>query len=264
MAFLRVGDGVLHVSVLGRLSGRTFVFINSLGTDFRIWNDVAPVIAEHARLVLYDKRGHGLSDAVSGPRSIDHYVDDLLALLDRLDISDAILVGLSIGGMIAQRLAIRAPQRVTSLVLCDTGSKIGTWELWTDRMKAVEGQGLPYISEAVLERWFSQHFRHNKPDELAGWRNMLVRTPVDGYLAGCAAIRDADFTKEVGSIKVPTLCIVGDEDGATPPDLVEGLAQSIPGANFSIIKNAGHLPCIEQPYALAHLIQAHVREVGLV
>src|SRR5918993_1505664 len=138
MAFVRVNGIVLHHQVLGPSDGPVLVFINSLGSDLRIWQEVAPVFTDRYRVILYDKRGHGLSDATAAPYSIDDHTDDLLALLDHLGIGKASLIGLSVGGMIAQRMAVRSPDRVQSISLCCTAAKIGTPELWADRIGAVE------------------------------------------------------------------------------------------------------------------------------
>ncbi|MFL5203498.1 MAG: alpha/beta fold hydrolase, partial [Microvirga sp.] len=112
MAFTRVNGIVLHNQVLGQEDGPALVFINSLGSDFRIWQEVVLAFTDRFRVVLYDKRGHGLSDAPPAPYSIDDHTDDLLALLDHLKVDRAAFVGLSVGGMIGQRIAVRAPERV--------------------------------------------------------------------------------------------------------------------------------------------------------
>lgn len=264
MAFTRANGIVLHHRVLGRSEGPVLVFCNSLGSDFRIWQEVAPFLLDRFRVVVYDKRGHGLSDAPPAPYSIDDHADDLLALLDSLGIRSAALVGLSVGGMIAQRIAVREPARVSALVLCCTAAKIGTVQSWAERIATVEKHGIAAIAEGVLERWFTPAFREGRADECAGWRNMLVRTPRDGYAGTCAAIRDADLTPDAGLIAVPTLCVAGDQDGSTPPDLVRGTAELIPGATFHVINGAGHIPCVERPMELTALIQGHFKEAGLV
>ena len=264
MAFTRVNDIVLHHQVLGLPDGPPLVFINSLGSDLRIWQEVAPAFAARFRVVLYVKRGHGLSDAPPTPYSMDYHADDLLALLDHLGIGKASLVGLSVGGMIAQRMAVRAPDRVQSITLCCTAAKIGTPELWTERIGAVETGGIEPIADAVLQRWFTPLFRETQADELAGWRNMLVRTPAHGYAGTCAAIRDADLRPDAGRIAVSTLCVAGDQDGSTPADVVKGTADLIPGARFALIEGAGHIPCVEKPAELSGLIKQHLKEAGLV
>ncbi|MBM6583619.1 3-oxoadipate enol-lactonase [Microvirga sp. BT689] len=264
MAFARVHGIVLHHQVLGPSGRPALVFINSLGSDLRIWEEVAPAFTERFRIVLYDKRGHGLSDAPPAPYTIDDHTDDLLSLLDHLGIEEASLVGLSVGGMIAQRMAVRFPRRVQSITLCCTAAKIGTPELWAERIGAVETGSIESIADSVLQRWFTPRFHETQADDLAGWRNMLVRTPVHGYAGTCAAIRDADLRQDAGRIAVPTLCVAGDQDGSTPADVVKGTVDLIPGARFELIDGAGHIPCVEKPAALSGLIQQHLQEAGLV
>ncbi|MFL5191921.1 MAG: 3-oxoadipate enol-lactonase [Microvirga sp.] len=264
MAFTRVNGIVLHNQVLGQEDGPALVFINSLGSDFRIWQEVVLAFTDRFRVVLYDKRGHGLSDAPPAPYSIDDHTDDLLALLDHLKVDRAAFVGLSVGGMIGQRIAVRAPERVQALTLCCTAAKIGTPELWAERITAVEDGGIDPIADNVLQRWFTPLFREAQKDEVAGWRNMLVRTPDHGYAGTCAAIRDADLRPDASRIKAPTLCVAGDQDGSTPAEVVKGTAELIPGARFALIDGAGHIPCVEKPAVLSKLIGQHLQEAGLV
>jgi 3-oxoadipate enol-lactonase len=262
MAFTSINGIVLHHQTVGKSDGAALIFINSLGSDLRIWQEVVPAFTDRFRVVLYDKRGHGLSDAPPAPYTIDQHTDDLLALMAHLDIHSAHLVGLSVGGMIAQRMAIRAPDRVRSITLCCTAAKIGTAESWAERIAAVEAGGIGPIADAVLQRWFTPLFRETCSDELSGWRNMLVRTPTQGYIGTCAAIRDADLTSDAGRIAVPTLCVAGDQDGSTPADVVRNTANLIPGARFELIAGAGHIPCVEKPAELSRLINQHLREAA--
>jgi len=264
MAFASINGIVLHHQVIGPSDGPALVFINSLGSDFRIWQEVVPAFAEDFRVVLYDKRGHGLSDAPPAPYTIDEHADDLLGLLDHLGIERFSLIGLSVGGLISQRLAARCPERIQTITLCCTAAKIGTPELWAERIAGVENGGIEPLADNVLQRWFTPLFRQTHATELAGWRNMLVRTPAHGYAGTCAAIRDADLRPDAGRIAIPTLCVAGDQDGSTPADVVKGTADLIPGARFALIDGAGHIPCIEKPAVLSTLIKAHLQEAGLV
>ncbi|WP_193369444.1 3-oxoadipate enol-lactonase [Pelagibius marinus] len=254
MDFRVLNGVVLHVEDLGPADRPALVFANSLGTDFRIWDDVVARLIERFRIVLYDKRGHGLSETGDSPYSIDDHVADLAALLDDLAVENAIICGLSVGGLIAQGLYASRPDLVAALILCDTAHKVGTAEAWAERMAAVEDGGIASIADAILERWFTEEFRESDPIALQGWHAMLTRTPVEGYLGTCAALRDADFTEEAKQIAVPTLCVVGEEDGATPPELVRQTADLIPGARYEVIAGSGHLPCIERPAQLTELI----------
>lgn len=257
-------DGVrLHYADERRGRPVTLVFVNSLGTDFRIWDEVVGHLPDHIGTLRHDKRGHGLSDAPADPYSLDDHVGDLSALIDHCGIERAIVVGVSVGGMIAQGLALARPELVTGLVLCDTGACIGTRQMWDDRIAAVHQNGLESIADAILQRWFSEHFRRHRQTDLAVWRTLLIRTPDHGYAGTCAALRDADLRDLAGNIDVPTLCLCGDEDGATPPELVRELAALIPGARYQEIDQAGHLPCIEQPVVLADAIVTYLKENDL-
>lgn len=262
---IREANGLhLHYDERGPSDGPALVFANSLGTDFRIWDRLAAAFEGRFRVVVYDKRGHGLSDAPDAPYRMDDHVADLAALLDGLGVADAIVCGVSVGGMIAQGLAAARPDLVRALVLCDTGHVIGTKDSWDDRIAAIREGGIAVLAEAILERWFSASFRAERPAELAGWRHMLTRTPLEGYAGTCAAIRDADLTEGARSLAMPTLCVCGSEDGATPPELVQSLAALIPGARYAPVEGAGHLPCIEAPEALAGLMNDFFKEADLV
>lgn len=255
MPFVDVGGVSMHYRHRrGTGEAPVLVFINSLGTDFRIWDDVVDRLAGDANLLNYDKRGHGLSGLGGGVASMDDHVDDLAGLLDCLGIDDAILCGLSIGGQIAQGFAVRRPQVLRGLILCDTAARIGTAESWNARIGTVEREGIESIADSVMEKWFTPAFHRERPAELAGYRAMLVRQPVAGYTGSCAAVRDADYMEAARRICVPTLCVVGDQDGSTPPDLVRQTAALIPGARFEMIAGAGHIPCVEQPDALVSLV----------
>lgn len=264
MQFADVNGVTLHYQLIGGPASKpVIVFANSLGTDFRIWRDVIVRLAGDFAIVTYDKRGHGLSGVGTTPYSIDDHVGDLAALLDLLNVRDAIICGLSVGGLIAQGLYASRPDLVRALVLCDTAHKIGTAESWNDRIAALEEGGLESIADSVLERWFTPAFHHASSAALTGYRNMLIRQPLAGYTGTCAALRDADFTQAATRISVPAICIVGDQDGATPPDVVLSMARLIPNARYEIIRDAGHIPCVEQPEALVAIILAFIDEFKL-
>lgn len=259
--FVQVNGVSLHHQIIGGPGNKpVIVFINSLGTDFRIWRDVIVRLAGSYPLLTYDKRGHGLSDVGQAPYSIEDHVDDLIGLLEHLKVSDAVVCGLSVGGLIAQGLYERRPDLVKALILCDTAHKIGTADMWAARIAAIEQSGLDGIVDGVMERWFTPAFRESDPS-FPGYRNMMLRQPVEGYTGTCAAIRDADYTAAASEIAVPTLCVVGDQDGATPPELVLSLAKLIPRARYEVIKDAGHIPCVEQPEMLTTIIEAFLAPV---
>ncbi|HKP25864.1 MAG TPA: 3-oxoadipate enol-lactonase [Dongiaceae bacterium] len=259
MPFGLYNHQVLHFRDENPGKDRTFVFVNALGTDLRIWDEVVADYAGNFRILRYDLRGQGLSDAPPAPYSIDDHVADLAALLEGREIHGAIVVGMSVGGMIALALAAAHPELVRLLVLCDTAHRIGTPELWSARIEAVRANGLASIADAVLERWLSIEFRHAHPADLAGYRNMLTRNPAEGYIGTCATLRDTDLTSVAAEVTQSTLCLVGEADQATPPALVESLSALIPNATYKTIPNGGHLPCIEQPGSLSLRIESFVR-----
>lgn len=243
-------------------AGRPVVFCNSLGTDLRLWDKLVARLPDGLRLIRYDKRGHGLSECPAGPYSIGALVRDAEALLDVLEVREAVFVGCSIGGMVAQGLAVKRPDQMRAMVLSNTAARIGTAEMWADRVRVVETQGIEALADAVMERWFSPAFRATA--ELAAWRNMLTRTPAVGY-AGCsAAVAGTDFFATTASLTLPTLAIAGDHDGATPPDLVHETAELIRGARFHIVRGAGHLPMVERPDAFAGILTEFLKEIGHV
>jgi 3-oxoadipate enol-lactonase len=251
--FARPGEAVLHFRfAAGNGRQRPIVFANSLGTDLRIWGAVGARLDPSIPTLAMDKRGHGLSDL--GPADMSTHVDDLAQLMDHLGLSGALVCGVSVGGMIAQGLAAARPDLVAGLMLCNTGAKIGNEHDWNARIAAVREAGLEPIADGILERWFSPAYCAAAPVDLAGWRNMLVRTPVEGYAATCSAIRDADFTAEAAVLRVPTVCVAGADDQATPPDVVRKLADLIEGSTLHCLEEVGHLPCIEAPERLTNIL----------
>lgn len=260
MQILEANGIAHHVREDGDPDGRPVVFANALGTDLRLWDPVLPHLPDGLRIIRYDTRGHGLSDCPPGPYSMGALVRDAESLLDALAVRDAVFVGLSIGGMIAQGLAVKRLDQVRALVLSNTAAKIGTPAMWQDRIDTVQSEGIKALSAPVLERWFGRDFR-TRPD-VALWRNMLERQPVAGYAGCCAAISGTDFYTPTSGLRLPCLGIAGSEDGSTPPDLVRETADLIPGSRFELIRRAGHLPCVEQPENYAALLTGFLRETG--
>ncbi len=260
MQFAKLNDIHIHYQeVGGPADGASLVFVNSLGTDFRIWRDVIVRFVGDASILAYDKRGHGLSDIGNPPYTIEDHASDLAGLLDMLGKKDVILVGVSVGGLIAQSLYRSRPDLIKAMVLCDTASKIGTPELWSDRMASVEIGGLTSLADATMPRWFTEEFRKRHSGDVQGYHNMLARQPVEGYLGTCAAIRDADYTADAKVIAVPTMCVVGMEDEATTPEHMWDLASLIPGSRYEEMKHGAHLPFIEQPENFANLLKDFIK-----
>ena len=189
-------------------------------------------------------------------------VTDAERLLDHLGVQNSVFVGLSIGGMIAQGLAVKRMDLVRAMVISNTAAKIGTADMWQDRIAAVRAGGIAALSDAILERWFSKAFRDG--DEIILWRNMLERQPAEGYMGCSAAIAGTDLMAPTSGLRLPTLAIAGSEDGSTPPDLVRETADLIPGSRFHLIQGAGHLPFVEAPEEYAGALTGFLKEVGHV
>lgn len=246
MKIARLPNTDLHWREDGDPDGTPVVFANSLGTDLRLWDKVIDRLSgSRLRLIRFDKRGHGLSACPQGPYTMATLAEDTEQLLDHAGIQTCVFVGLSIGGMIGQLLASRQPDRISGLVLSNTGSKMGEAAMWQDRIDKIRAGGIDALADAILERWFSEDFR--RTDECLGWRHMLTRTPVEGYIACCEAIAGADLSQGTSKLRLPVLGIGGTDDLASPPDLVRVTAALVPGSRYVEISDAGHLPCVEQP-----------------
>lgn len=265
MQFAKVNNITLHYQVISAPDDKpTLVFCNSLGTDFRIWRDCIIRLVGECSILMYDKRGHGLSEVTDAPYAMQDHVDDLAALLDHLGISGAVICGLSVGGMIAQGLFHSRRDLVRALILCGTAAKIGDDKMWPERIAAVEKFGVEPLADRIMELWFTRDFHAERADDLAGYRNMVVRQPHQGYVGTCTALRDTDYRREALDIDVPTICIVGDQDGSTPPEIVAATAKLIPDCRYEVIRNAAHIPCVEQPEVLVEIIRAFLKDAEIV
>ena len=256
MQVIRTGSVTLHVQQDGPQDGRVVMFGNSLGSDLRVWDALVPLL-HNLRLVRFDKRGHGLSDCPNGPYTIEMLAGDAAAVADALGLQDITFIGLSIGGLIGQELAASRPDLIKALVLMDTASKIGNDEMWQTRINAIRDGGLLPLADTILPRWFAKSYIANNP-ELALWRNMLTRTPAEGYIACCHAINAADLTDKTRALTIPVTSMAGVEDGSTPPDIVRATAE-LCGAPFHLIDDASHLPCVEKPDVVAKIINDFIQ-----
>lgn len=259
-SFAAIGGVTLHNSVQGRVEGTPLIFINALGGDLRIWDAVALHLTDLFHVVRYDLRGQGLSDCPPAPYSIRDHSGDLLGLLDHLRISEAILAGISVGGLIAMDCAAAHPNRVCALVLCDTAPRIGSAPMWNERIDALRRHGMEHLADAILARWFAPSFAQQQPAAYRGYYNMLARTPVTGYIGTCEALRDADLWDGVSAITAKTLVLCGAEDVATSPELGRQLVEALPDARFVEIADAAHLACIEQPQAVADAVRQFLKD----
>ncbi len=241
------GTVEVNYRVEGVEDAPALIMSNSLGTTLGMWDDQAPALSEHFRLIRYDTRGHGGSPVPPGPYSIADLGRDMLALMDKLEIERASFCGLSIGGMVGMWLASEAPERIERLVLCCTSASLGPPSMWDERARVAREEGVGALEEAVIERWFTPPFLEAGGEGIERARRMLRNTPGEGYAGCCEAIRDMDLCENLARIQAPTLVIAGAEDPATPPDHGKFIWDSVPGARLHIIEQAAHIVTIEQP-----------------
>lgn len=247
MTTIRSADGTrLNVRIDGIEHGPTVLLAHSVGCDLSLWDAQIPALAGWCRVVRYDARGHGGSDAPAGDYSIDQMGADALAVLDAADARTAHVVGLSLGGTLAQWLALHARDRLASMVLCDTAARLGTDTGWQSRIDMALSQGMAAMADLSMTRFFSDGFRTRSPEVVARFRQGFVATAAHGYAGCCAVLRDCDFRAGLDRMDVPTLVIGGREDAPTPPADAESLARGIPGAALVLLET-GHLSAVEDP-----------------
>lgn len=261
MGFLRTDKSFLHYRADGDAAKPALLLANSLGSDLRIWDDVAADLARDYYVIRYDLRGHGLSGAPAAPYSARELASDAVAVLDALHVSQAIAGGVSVGGLVAQALALHHGARVRGLVLSDTGARIATAQAWEQRIEKVRADGIESLVAVTMERWFSAGYRQSHAAAVDGYSLMLRQCSAEGYVGVCAALRDTDFRQAVSELRVPALILCGSADIATPPELGRELASLIAGARFELIDGAAHLPGVEQPGAVARVMRQFFQEV---
>lgn len=261
MAKVTARDGcTLHVKASGPEDGPVLVLSGSLGSSLEMWDPMLDFLPEGLRTIRYDLRGHGGSDTPDAPYTMGQLVSDAEAVCDAYKVRDVMFVGLSVGGMIAQGLAVKRPEIIRALVLSNTAAKIGNPKLWQDRIAAVESGQVAGIADEVMQRWFSRDF-YGTP-EMVRWQQMLEATPSQGYMGVCAAIAGTDFYTPTSGLRIPTLGIAGAEDKATPPDLVRETIDVIRGAQFRLMRRVGHLPCVEDPVGYAACLTQFMADTG--
>ncbi|MCF2870859.1 alpha/beta fold hydrolase [Octadecabacter sp. G9-8] len=239
-------------------TGPTIVMAHCLGLDHTVWDGVADLLPDH-RVIRYDLRGHGASDAPDGPYSMGTLVADAETICDALDLKDVVFIGLSVGGLIAQGLAVKRLDLVRAMVLSNTAAKLGQPGPWHARAKAARADGMDGIADATADRWHVK--RVESADSAIA---QLKQANPEGYAATCEAIAGTDFYTPTSGLRLPTLAIAGSLDGATPPDLVRETADLIPGSDFHLIKGAGHIPPVTHPRDVTAVLHGFLGGIGHV
>ncbi|MFE3000689.1 3-oxoadipate enol-lactonase [Nocardia sp. NPDC059246] len=246
----RRDDGAVHVQgdVHGDEHGAPVLLMNALGSDRTIWDAyVEPLADKGFRVIRHDMRGHGDSPVPAGPYALSDLGGDVVALMDRLGVDTAHVVGISLGGMTGLWLAANHPDRVRGVVACCTSAKPGNAQMWRDRAARARGEGMARIADESVTRWFTPEWRATNPEITRHMRNLTADTPAEGYAACCSVLAELDLTEDLARIAAPTLVISTAEDPAFATDHGRRIAAGVPGARFELISEAGHLGTIEQP-----------------
>jgi 3-oxoadipate enol-lactonase len=248
-------------TVDGAADAPVVVLSNSLGATRAMWDPQVPALAERFRVVTYDTRGHGESPTPAGPYRLDDLVDDLGALLDEVGAERAHVVGLSLGGMTAMRLAAREPDRVHRLAVMCTSAKPDPTP-FLDRAAAVRSGGTAPLAPAVVGRWLTPAFAADHPDLVARLEAMIATADDEGYAACCEVVASVDLRADLGRITAATLVISGWEDQALPPAHQQAIVDGIPDAELVTVSPGAHLANLEQPLQVTGALLGHLDTAG--
>ncbi len=242
--FITTNARNLHVAVHGNETKPALVLLHSLGTCAEVWDAQIKALCRDHYIICPDFRGHGLSELSSEPLTIEALANDIVAVVSALKLSRFHLAGVSIGGMVALKVAGALPTATQSLVVFDSSIVSLSPQMWRDRAAKVREQGLSSIADGVLSRWITPAARETA--EGRGLATMLARTPDEAYAGGCDALASADCRPIAARLMMPTVIAVGAQDEATPPSAAKALAEAIPGALYREIAGAAHIPMFEQ------------------
>lgn len=260
---IKAGSIDLNYELTGKNGAPVVMLSHSLGLNLAMWNPQRDALEPHYQVLSYDMRGHGASDVSEGAYTLEQLADDALGLLDALEIDRVHIVGLSIGGMIAQAMALKRPDRLHTMVLCSTSTYLPppALPIVRERIETARNEGLQALVDSTLERWFTPTYARQQTEMLARIRHQFLSTSVAGYIGCSEAIGKLNFMEQLSKISLPTLIMVGAKDPGTPVAASEAIHERIKGSNLVIISSASHLSNIEQPgLFISHLLeflQAH-------
>jgi 3-oxoadipate enol-lactonase len=250
----------MNFAVEGPEAAAVVVLHHPLATDLTVWDALTAALLPRYRVVRLDARGHGASEVTPAPYDFGMLTADVVGLMDHLKIARAHFLGLSMGGMVGQHLGLAHPQRLASLILSSTSSRIPAEAkpLWVDRVKVAREKGMDSQVDLALQRWLAPATLASKPDVVARMRAYIEATPVEGYAGWCDAIRDVDVTDRLKAIALPTLIVVGAEDPSTPPAAARVVHREIAGSELVEVPGVSHQLHVEDPatfnrYVLAFL-----------
>ncbi len=252
----------LATKVSGQGAGAPWIVLsNSLGSSMMMWDDQLALLGRTYRVLSYDTRGHGASDAPAGPYSFPDLAGDVLALMDHYKVDKASYMGLSLGGMTGLALALHHADRFDRIVCCDARADAPEpfVKSWDDRMAVIDEKGLGAILGGTMERWFVEAWRTAEPARLKAFETEFLKTSIAGY-KGCAeALKSLNFLKDLGSIKLPMLYVCGEQDMGAPITAMKAMADATPGSSLAGIPDAAHLPNVDNAPAFNRAIASFLR-----
>jgi 3-oxoadipate enol-lactonase len=237
-----------HYEIDGREGAPWLILSNSLATNLSMWDPQVAALAKRHRVLRYDQRGHGATEATPGRYTFDLLIDDVLALMQVLGIERASYVGVSMGGATGFGLAQKHPDKVERLVVADSPctSTPATAKQWEERIEVARTQGIEPLVQSTLERWFPAATLQRNPPHVAKVREMIRTTPAAGFIGCAAALAEHDFRSTISQVKAPTLFMVGAADGTTPAAMRQ-MQKDLPGSEFVELPDAGHISNLDQP-----------------
>jgi len=246
---IRANGIEINYEIHGKEGAPWLTLSHSLACSVRMWDPQIAALKDSYRILAFDTRGHGASEATKGAYTLELLADDLHALLKQLKITSTHYCGLSMGGMIGQTFALKYPGVFQTLTLADTTSRYPAeaWALWQDRIKVVEAEGMQPLAQPTLERWFTEPFRKSSPAVVDDIRKLIVATPPAGYIGCSNAIPKINLTARLKEIQCPILVIVGADDPGTPVSMAKEIHDNAPGSKLVILPSAAHLANLEQP-----------------
>lgn len=260
MALIWLKDLRLNAVIEGPEGAPAVVFLHALGTDLHLWDATVAALSLRFRCLRFDARGHGRSDVPSPPYAMGALIRDAESVMEHFAVQDAVVVGSSMGGLVAQGLATKRLDLVRAMVLANTAAKIGGPGLWQGRAAEVAAQGLAAYAPGAMERIFGRNWQD--APAMPAIRATLEAMNPQGWI-GCAhAISGADFYTTTAALGLPTLVIAGTNDGTTPPDLVRETADLIRGHRWELMRATGHLPMVERPAEFVALLDDFLRSIG--
>jgi 3-oxoadipate enol-lactonase len=247
----------VNYEIHGKEGSPWLVLSHSLACSVRMWDPQIEALKGRYRILAYDTRGHGATEATQGAYTLELLADDLFALLKALKIEKTHYCGLSMGGMIGQTFALKYPGVFRSLALADTTSRYPAEAapLWAERIRIVETKGMEPLAQPTLERWFTEPFRKSHPQVVDGVRRLIVATPAAGYIGCSHAIPKINLSARLKEIKCPILVIVGADDPGTPVAMAQEIHDNAPGSKLVILPQAAHLANLEQPAGFTRALE---------